>query len=72
MAKQVVTLYALTKGYLDDIALEEIHNFESNLYDYLDKNEKGSNLIAKINATKVLPSNDEMDEVLKEFRRTMI
>ncbi|MBN4659112.1 F0F1 ATP synthase subunit alpha, partial [Escherichia coli] len=38
--KQVAILYALTKGYLDDIPVADIRRFEEEYYMYLDQNHK--------------------------------
>jgi len=37
---QVVTLYALTKGYMDDVPVEKIKEFEQGLTDYSEHNAK--------------------------------
>jgi len=37
---QVVILYALTKGYMDDVAIEKIKDFESGLVEYAEHNAK--------------------------------
>lgn len=37
---QVVTLYALTKGYMDDVAIEKIKEFEQGLMEYSEHNSK--------------------------------
>jgi F-type H+/Na+-transporting ATPase subunit alpha len=37
---QVVTLYALTKGYMDDIPVPKIKDFEQGLIDYSERNAK--------------------------------
>ncbi|MBI3305607.1 F0F1 ATP synthase subunit alpha [Candidatus Nomurabacteria bacterium] len=37
---QVVTLYALTKGYMDDVPVNKIKEFESGLIDYTERNAK--------------------------------
>ncbi|HLP86258.1 MAG TPA: F0F1 ATP synthase subunit alpha [Candidatus Paceibacterota bacterium] len=37
---QVVALYALTKGYMDDVALDKIKSFEEGLLDYTRRNAK--------------------------------
>ena len=39
--KEAVILYALTKGYLDNIDFEDIANFEQALYKEMEINEKG-------------------------------
>lgn len=37
---QVIILYALTKGYLDDIAIDKIKEFETGLVNYAERNAK--------------------------------
>ncbi len=38
---QVIGLYALTKGYMDDVAVESIKDFEAGLIEYTEANAKG-------------------------------
>jgi F-type H+-transporting ATPase subunit alpha len=38
--RQVVTLYALTKGYMDDVPVEKIKEFEDKLAEYAERNAK--------------------------------
>src|SRR5699024_3295893 len=38
--KQVMIIYALTKGFLDDIAIEDIVRFESEFHVWCDSNAK--------------------------------
>src|SRR3989344_5824137 len=40
---QVVTFYALTKGFMDDVPVEKIKEFEAGLIDYTERNAKASN-----------------------------
>lgn len=40
VAKQIIILYAVTNGYLDDLDVNKIKPFEQSLYEYLDKNER--------------------------------
>ncbi len=37
---QIVTLYALTKGFMDDVSLEKIKEFEAGLIEYSERNAK--------------------------------
>ena len=37
---QVVTLYALTKGFMDDVSIDKIKEFEAGLIEYSEKNAK--------------------------------
>ncbi|MBI2627776.1 F0F1 ATP synthase subunit alpha [Candidatus Nomurabacteria bacterium] len=40
MEHQVVTLYALTRGFMDDVPVEKIKEFEAELIDYSERNAK--------------------------------
>lgn len=66
--KQVMILYALTKGYLDDVAVKDIHRFEQELYAYLDANPNEA--IKHIQETKDLPDAQVMNEVIEAFKKT--
>ena len=65
---QVVILYALTRGFLDDIPVNDINRFESELYRYLSSNEDGMKIIETINQTGSLPSDELMISCLKSFK----
>lgn len=64
--EQVSILYALTKGYLDDIDNDEIQDFEKQLYKYLKTSEIGKTVSKKIIETGQLP--EEMDDLLNSFK----
>ncbi|MDQ0974463.1 F-type H+-transporting ATPase subunit alpha [Bacillus niacini] len=66
--KQVAILYALTRGFLDDIPLEDIRRFESEFLNWLDHNRK--DLLDHIVKTKDLPSDDDMAAALNAFKKT--
>ena len=70
VAEMAITLYAAEYGFLDDVALEKVRDFEAALHTYM----KGSkaNLLKSINAKPEL--NDEVEKALKaaleEFKKT--
>ena len=66
--KQVMILYALTHGFLDDVEVKDIHRFEQELYSYLDAHENEA--IKHIIETKDLPATEVMDEVIAAFKKT--
>ena len=66
--KQVMILYALTHGYLDDVEVKDIHRFEQELYAYLDAHENEA--VKHIIETKDLPATEVMDEVIAAFKKT--
>ncbi|PFP30949.1 F0F1 ATP synthase subunit alpha [Bacillus sp. AFS073361] len=66
--KQVAILYALTRGFLDDIPLEDVRRFESEFLNWLDHNRK--ELLDHITKTKDLPSDDDMASAINAFKKT--
>jgi F-type H+/Na+-transporting ATPase subunit alpha len=66
--KQVAILYALTRGFLDDIPVQDILRFESEYYAWLDTNRK--ELLDHIKNTKGLPSDEDMAAALNDFKKT--
>ena len=66
---QVLILYALTKGYLDDVAINDIKNFEKELVAYVSSNELGKEVYNIINETHELPKGNEIDQLLVEFKK---
>ena len=66
--KQVMILYALTHGFLDDVEVKDIHRFEQELYAYLDAHDNEA--VKHIIETKDLPATEVMDEVIAAFKKT--
>lgn len=65
--RQVVILYALTKGHLDDIPVVDITRFEDELLNWIDSN--ASDLYKEIRETKQLPSDDKFVSAIDEFKK---
>lgn len=61
--KQVVILYALGHGFLDSIPVNQILDFEANLYAYIEKNQ--NDLFETIRTTKDLPDEAKLDAAIK-------
>jgi F-type H+/Na+-transporting ATPase subunit alpha len=66
--KQVAILYALTRGFLDDIPLQDIRRFEAELLTWLDHNQKA--LLDHIVNTKDLPKDEDMAAAINTFKKT--
>jgi F-type H+-transporting ATPase subunit alpha len=66
--KQVLVLYALTHGHLDDVPVDMILDFEEKMFDFFDVNYAA--LLNVITETKDLPNTDELDEAIKAFKNT--
>jgi len=71
VANQVCILYAVTHGYLSDVAVDKIPEFEKQLYEFM--NQKHSDILESIRATgKLEPETEEklkdaISQLLKEF-----
>lgn len=63
-----VIVYALTHGYLDEIKVEDILEYEKNLYSYLKQSPDGKEIIRIIEETKNLPNDELMQKVLNDFK----
>ena len=66
--KQVVILYALTRGFLDDIPVADITRFENELFSWLDSNHTG--VLDHIRTTKDLPADADLAEAINAFKKT--
>ena len=63
---QVAIIYAVTNNMLDDVAVEDISEYESELYEYLNAN---PDVLAEIRVTGAM--GDETTEKLKEAISTV-
>ncbi|SET65896.1 ATP synthase F1 subcomplex alpha subunit [Oceanobacillus limi] len=68
--KQVMIIYALTKGYLDDIPVEDVVRFEDEFHVWLDSNR--SELLASIRDTGNLPEAADMNDAVESFKKTFL
>lgn len=65
--KQVMIIYALTKGFLDDIPVIDIVRFEDEFHMWLDQNR--TELLASIRDTGQLPEAKDMDDAVSTFKK---
>lgn len=65
--KQVVILYALTRGHLDDIPVQDITRFEDEFLGWVGNS--APHLYQEIRETKGLPSDDKFEAAISEFKR---
>ncbi|MGO1057610.1 F0F1 ATP synthase subunit alpha [Planococcus sp. FY231025] len=66
--KQVVIFYALTRGFLDDIPVQDIQRFEAELTSWLDSNH--TEVLDTIRTTQGLPSDEAFGAAINDFKRT--
>ncbi|WP_079477956.1 F0F1 ATP synthase subunit alpha [Halobacillus salinus] len=68
--KQVMIIYALTKGHLDEIPVGDITRFESEFHNWMDNNRK--DLLATIRETGKLAEDENMKEAVEAFKKTFV
>ncbi|WP_068673776.1 F0F1 ATP synthase subunit alpha [Oceanobacillus sp. Castelsardo] len=68
--KQVMIIYALTKGFLDDIPIEDVLRFEEEMNNWLDSNR--AELLASIRETGNLPEATDMNDAIESFKKTFL
>lgn len=66
--QQVVMIWTVTKGYLDDVAVEDIKDFEERLLDFMKSRKE--KLLGKIAKEKTLEDSTqkELEKSLSEFK----
>ncbi|PNZ89576.1 F0F1 ATP synthase subunit alpha [Staphylococcus pettenkoferi] len=65
---QVLIIYTLTKGYLDDIPTEDITRFESEFNDWAKVN--ASDLLNEIRTSGALPDDAKFEQAINVFKRS--
>ncbi|RSK28942.1 F0F1 ATP synthase subunit alpha [Bacillus sp. HMF5848] len=68
--KQVVILYALTRGFLDDIKVEDISRFEEDLSGWIELNRK--ELFETIRSSGNLPEDADLQSAINEFKKNFV
>lgn len=68
--KQVLILFALTRGFLDKIAVDDIKEYEASLSEYFDANH--SDLLQTIKEKGTLPDEDTFKSAVSEFTENFL
>ena len=63
--KQVIILYALTRGYLDSVPVDDIQRYQSELFDYFESSH--ADLLEHIKTTGDLPDDKDLSAAVKAF-----
>jgi F-type H+-transporting ATPase subunit alpha len=71
LGEQVSVMYALSKGYLDDVAIDKIGEAEAALHVYLASSHP--DIVAGINETQAVGDElaEKLDKALAEFKKTV-
>lgn len=65
--KQVISIYAATKGFLDDIPVDDVRRFEKELLAFVESNKP--ELLEHIRTTKDLPAEQDLNAAIEEFKK---
>ncbi|MEJ8778363.1 F0F1 ATP synthase subunit alpha [Pseudogracilibacillus sp. ICA-222130] len=68
--KQVMILYALTHGFLDDVAVEDIVRFEDEFHVWMDSNAK--DVLDTIRESGQLADANAMNNAIESFKKTFL
>lgn len=68
--KQVVSIYAVTRGFMDDIPVEDVRRFEAELLAYIEQN--APDIYEHIRTTKDLPDENRLKEAIEAFKKTFV
>ena len=66
---QIIILYALTHGALDDVEINDISSFEKDLKQYTLSNDLGQEIRKIIEETHDLPKDNQIDVLLENFKK---
>ncbi len=72
MEEETMILYSLTKGFLDDVKIQDIQRFESNLISDLKSNDLGKEIADELRNTKALPDSSKLDNYLNDFKKRLM
>ncbi len=64
-----ILVYALTHGYLDNIEISKLGDYEAKLYQELKVDSKGLEIVKHLTTEKTLPDTDVLDSFLNEFAK---
>ncbi|MCD4694147.1 F0F1 ATP synthase subunit alpha [bacterium] len=69
--KQILVFYSLTNGYMDDVPLDKVAEFEAGVIEYMD--DKGEEVVSDINKTGELSEKNEnkLVKIIKDYKDTL-
>jgi F-type H+-transporting ATPase subunit alpha len=64
--EQVISIYAGTNGYLDDLPASDVVRFEQEMLEFF--RTQRSDVLGTIRSTKKLPEGDTLADAVREFK----
>lgn len=69
---QALSIFSLTKGYLDQVKVVDIKRYESELHTFVAKDKVGKSIIEEMKKTDKLPDEDKLHDVLERFTKDFL
>lgn len=69
MPTQIISVYALAEGHMDDLELEQVKALEKEIDQALDMNETGQMIRKQLQDTKKLPEKEVLDSLIRDLKR---
>ena len=69
MPTQIVSIYALSEGHMDDISLDQVKTLEAEITQGLKMDERGQKIHKHLLETKTLPDKKDLDEFINHLKR---
>ena len=70
--KQVISIFSLTNGFLDDVKLKDILRFESDLHKFFLNDKEGKEILDEITKTTQLPDVVKIKGVIEKFKKVFV
>jgi len=64
---QAISIFALSKGFLDQIKIQDVKRFENDLHQFFLTDKEASKLLNQIKETKDLPDIDKLSQEIDRF-----
>jgi F-type H+-transporting ATPase subunit alpha len=71
MPTQIVTIYALSEGLMDDLSIEQVKTLESEISQGLKMNTLGQKIQKHLAETKTLPDKKDLDTFIMNLKRVI-
>jgi len=68
--KQVIIIFATINGFLDDIEIEKVKDFEKGLLEHVEK--KYQDVLEKIAKEKDITDEGKLKEIIEEFKEKFV
>jgi F-type H+-transporting ATPase subunit alpha len=68
--EQIVSIFAGTNGYLDDIPVSDVKRFETELLDFI--RTRHADLVTKVRTSGAMPEGDSLATAVADFKAQFV